>query len=111
MTRPRRRSCGFVVAALSLAGALLSGRQGLAESEGPDEPRLFLRLATGPAFNHESWSPSGPSAGASYTGWAPVLAVAVGGRVRPRLVIAGEPTTRSGGIPGFTAAAGSASSW
>jgi hypothetical protein len=73
-----------------LAGALLSERQALAEGELPNEPRLFLLLATGPAFNYESWSPSGPNAGASYTGWAPVLEVAVGRRVRPRLVIAGD---------------------
>jgi hypothetical protein len=89
MTRPRRTSCG-AVATLSLAGALFSGRQALGESEVPNEPRLFLRLATGPAFNYESWSPDGASAGAGYTGWAPVLDVTVGRRVRPRLVIAGD---------------------
>lgn len=99
MTRPRRTSCRIssssvgqrvVVATLLLTGALFSGRQALAEGEVPNEPRLFLRLATGPAFNYESWSPSGPNAGASFTGWAPVLEVAVGRRVRPRLVIAGD---------------------
>lgn len=89
MSRPGRTPCG-ALATLSLAGALLAGRQALAESEVPNERRLFLRLATGPAFNHESWSPSGPNAGASYTGWAPVLDIAVGWRVRPRLVIAGD---------------------
>ena len=79
MTRPRRTSCRIsrssvgqrlVVATLLLAGALFSGRQALAEGEVPNEPRLFLRLATGPAFNYESWSP-----------WAPTPAPAIwGGR-------------------------------
>jgi hypothetical protein len=79
-----------VLGALAIAAAVLSGPQAQAEGEAPNEPRLYLRLAVGPAFNYESWSPSGGSPGASYTGWAPALDVAVGRRVRPRLVIAGD---------------------
>ena len=82
------RQC--VLGALAIAAVALSGPQAQADGEAPNEPRLYVRLATGPAFNHESWSPSGGSPGASYTGWAPVLDLAVGGRVRPRLVIAGD---------------------
>ncbi len=52
--------------------------------------RLFLNLAVGPAFDHESWSPEGGSSGASYTGWGPALEVSVGRRVRPGLVLAGD---------------------
>jgi hypothetical protein len=79
-----------VVGALALATVVVSGPQAHAEGEARNEPRLFLRLAAGPAFNYESWSPSGGSPGASYTGWAPVLDVAAGRRVRPRLIIAGD---------------------
>jgi hypothetical protein len=91
VTRPLAkldRRC--VVAALALASISLSGLQAHAEGEPPKAPRLFLRLAAGAAFNDESWSPSGGSPGASYTGWAPAVDVAVGRRVRPRLVLAGE---------------------
>ena len=79
-----------MLGALAIAAAALSGPQARAEGEATNEPRLYLRLAVGPAFNYESWSPSGGSPGASYTGWAPALDVAVGRRVRPRLVIAGD---------------------
>jgi hypothetical protein len=79
-----------VLGALVMAAVALSGPPARAEGDARDEPPLFLRLAIGPAFNYESWSPSGGSPGASYTGWAPALDVAVGRRVRPRLVIAGD---------------------
>jgi hypothetical protein len=84
--RDRRR----VLAALAIAAVVVSAPPVRAEGEDRSEPRLFLRLAAGPALNYESWSPSGGSPGASYTGWAPAVDVAVGRRVRPRLVIAGE---------------------
>jgi hypothetical protein len=73
---------------LSVVVTVLSGRQARAEGDTPGEPGLFLRLATGPAWNGESRSFSGGSSGASYTGWAPVLDVAVGRQVSPRLVLA-----------------------
>ena len=79
-----------MLGAVAIAAFVLSGPPARAEAEARNEPRLFLRLATGPAFNYESWSPSGGSPGASYRGWAPALDVAVGRRVRPRLVIAGD---------------------
>jgi hypothetical protein len=81
-----------VIGAVVMAAVFLSGPPARAEGEARDEPRLFLRLAAGPALNYEqkSWSLSGGSPGASYTGWAPAVDVAVGWRVRPRLVIAGD---------------------
>jgi hypothetical protein len=75
---------------LSVAAAVLGGRQARAEGDVPTEPRLFLRLAVGPAFGYESWSPDGGGPGASYTGWAPALEIAVGRQVRRGLVLAGE---------------------
>ena len=83
----RRR---FVVLALAVMATALAGRQARAQTEAASEPRLFLRLAIGPAFNYETWSVSGISPGASYTGWAPVLDVAAGRRVGPGLVVAGD---------------------
>lgn len=66
--------------------------QGAARAGGDTgrEPRLFVRVAVGAAFDRESWTPSGGTQGARYTGWAPVLELAVGRRLRPRLVIAGD---------------------
>ena len=80
----------FAVSVFAIAAAILPGRNAGAAGDFGNEPRLYLSLATGPAFNYESWSPSGPSSTASYTGWAPVLDVAIGRRVKPRLVIAGD---------------------
>jgi hypothetical protein len=81
---------GAVVLTLSVVAVVLGGPQVRAEGEAASEPRLFLRLAVGPAFNYETFSPSGGSPGASYTGWGPALDVEVGRRVRSRLVIAGD---------------------
>lgn len=83
---------GYILTAraLVIAATLLAVRPARAEGDLDKKPRLYLRLAAGLAFDHESWSPSGGSAGASYTGWAPALDVAVGARVRSRLVIAGD---------------------
>lgn len=78
------------MATLAVAAALTATLSARAEGEAGSAPRLFLRVGTGPAFDYESWSPSGGSPGASYTGWAPALDVAVGRRLRPRLVIAGD---------------------
>jgi hypothetical protein len=75
---------------LSVAAAVLGGRQARADGDVPSEPHLFLRLAVGPAFNYESWSPEGGNSGASYTGWGPALEIAVGRQVRRGLVLAGE---------------------
>lgn len=80
---------GFAVLTLSVVGAVLAGQQARAEGEAPSKSQLFVRLAIGPAFNYERLSPDG-YAGASYTGWAPVVDVAIGRQVRPRLVLAGE---------------------
>jgi hypothetical protein len=86
----RRDRRWLLVGTLVIATTLGGGRRARAEGDVPNEPRLFLRLATGPAFTYENWSPDGGSPGASYTGWAPVVDVAVGRRVRRRLVIAGD---------------------
>jgi hypothetical protein len=75
---------------LALAAALVPAGGARAEGDPASPPRLFLRLAVGPAFDYESRSFSGGSPGGSYTGWAPALDVAVGRRVRPRLVLAGD---------------------
>jgi hypothetical protein len=81
---------------LTLAGTIattavvLSGPGAAAEGEATSESRTSLSLGVGPAFDYESRTFSGGSPGASYTGWGPALDVAVGRRVRPRLVIAGD---------------------
>jgi hypothetical protein len=77
-----------VVGGLAIVAIVLSAARAGAEGEATSAPRLFLRLATGPALNYESWSPEGGSPGASYTGWAPVVDVAVGKGVRPRMILA-----------------------
>jgi hypothetical protein len=92
VTRPRstarrRTSLALVLASAAVA---LSGRPAGATGDLPPARPLFLELAVGPAFSYESWSPAGPSAGASYTGWGTALEVAVGRRVRPRLVLAAD---------------------
>lgn len=79
-----------MVVALALGAAASSARPGHAAGESPAERPLFLSLAVGPAFGYESRSFDGGSPGASYTGWAPALDLAVGRRVRRGLVIAGD---------------------
>jgi hypothetical protein len=79
-----------VLGALAMAAVVLAGSRARAEGDGTGERRDFLSLGVGPTFDYESRSFSGGSAGASYTGWGPALDVAVGRRVRPRLVIAGD---------------------
>ncbi|HLK88414.1 MAG TPA: hypothetical protein VKZ18_00890 [Polyangia bacterium] len=83
--RLRRRAAALALAAVSVAGAPVAR----ADSAAPPPARVFLRLAVGPAFMVESWSPSTPDPGAVSTGWAPALEVTVGKRVRPRWVLAG----------------------
>jgi hypothetical protein len=86
----RRCVIGTLAGTLAIVAIVLSGPHAHAEGEAVGEPRLYLRVGAGPAFNYESRSFSGGSPGASYTGWAPVVDVTVGRRVRPRLVIGGE---------------------
>jgi hypothetical protein len=51
--------------------------------------KLTLRLATGVAYLHESWSPNDGNPGSVQHGWAPVLEVAVGRVLSPRLIVGG----------------------
>jgi hypothetical protein len=90
MRRHDRPARGVAVLTLSIVTAVLVRQPARAEGEAPGKPPLFVRLSIGPAFNYESRSPDGGSAGSSYTGWAPVLDVAIGRQVRPGLVLAGE---------------------
>jgi hypothetical protein len=75
---------------LAFAAALIAMPPARAAGDAAVTPSLYLRLGAGPAFNYESRTFSGGSPGAGYTGWAPVVDVTVGRRVRPRLVIGGE---------------------
>ena len=76
----------FVIgASLILAAAAARGDDGGRVHQG-----RFLRVATGLAYLRESWSASGGAGDAVHTGWGPVLDVAVGKFVRPRLVLAGS---------------------
>lgn len=79
-----------VAGTLAILTVALAGPRARAQGEAAGEPRLCLSLGAGLAFNYESRSFSGGSPGTSYTGWAPVIDVTVGRRVRPRLVIAGN---------------------
>jgi hypothetical protein len=80
----------WVAGTLAIFTVVLPVSRAHAEGEAAGEPRVYLSLGAGPAFNYESRSFAGGSPGASYTGWAPVIDVMVGRPVRPRLVIAGE---------------------
>jgi hypothetical protein len=51
---------------------------------------FFLRLAVGTVYLHESWSPTGTGAGATYSGWGPALDTSIGHSVRPGLVVGGR---------------------
>src|SRR5262249_17925833 len=79
-----------VAALLVFVVSPLAGPKARAEGDAASDPRLFLRPGRGRGFTHESGSPSGGSPGATYAGWGPALEVAVGRRVRPRLVIAAD---------------------
>ena len=78
-----------MLGAVAIAAFVLSGPPARAEAEARNEPRLFLRLAAA-GVRLRKLEPVRSSPGASYRGWAPALDVAVGRRVRPRLVIAGD---------------------
>ncbi len=52
--------------------------------------RLFLRLALGTVYLHESWSPSGGGPGAVYGGWGTALDTSIGRTVRPGLAVGGR---------------------
>ena len=82
MSRPEPLSIAAV--AISLVAALC----GAARAEAPaDDHRLFLRLAPGVAYLHESWNPSGGGSGAVFSGAGPSLELSIGKSVRPRLVV------------------------
>jgi hypothetical protein len=49
--------------------------------------RFFARLSLGAAYLRESWSPSGGSPGAVFSGVGPSLELSIGRSVRPRLVL------------------------
>jgi hypothetical protein len=53
------------------------------------EPRLLLRLGTGAAYVHESWTPGDGNPGSIKTGWAPVLEIALGRAFSADLVAGG----------------------
>jgi hypothetical protein len=55
-----------------------------------DRGRLFLRLALGTVYLHESWSPSGGGSGAVYGGWGTALDASLGRTVRPGLSVGGR---------------------
>jgi len=81
------RPIGALVAVVLVSGAARAAR---ADDGGRVRDGRFLRVATGLAYLHESWSPSGSAPGAIHTGWGPALEVALGKFVRPRLVLAGS---------------------
>lgn len=74
----RRRSLSLSLAAIGFAAAL----GGDARAEAP-----ALRLSLGAAYLHESWTPSGGSPGAVFSGAGTSLELSIGKRVRPRLVV------------------------
>jgi hypothetical protein len=72
----------------ALAAGLMAALCGVARAEAPpDGHRVFVRLAPGVAFLHESWAPSGGAPGAVFSGAGPSLELSVGKSVRPRLVV------------------------
>lgn len=63
---------------------------GVASAEVPDnDHRFFVRLSPGAVYLHESWTPSGGSPGAVFSGAGTSLELSAGKSVRPRLVIGG----------------------
>jgi hypothetical protein len=52
--------------------------------------RLFLRLALGTAYLHESWSPHSGRPDALYGGWGTALDASMGRIVRPGLIVGGR---------------------
>jgi hypothetical protein len=67
----------------------LWGPAAIAQPAAP-EHRFFLRLSLGAAYLAESWTPSGPAAGADIGGWGTALDVSIGRMVRPRLIVGGR---------------------
>lgn len=51
---------------------------------------FFLRLSLGPVYLHESWSPTGGGAGATYGGWGTSLETSIGRSLRPGLIVGGR---------------------
>jgi hypothetical protein len=98
--RARTAATAIATALLAIAAPALATTATTPEAAQPTvaqaaRPRrthagLFLRLAVGPAYMRESFSPDGGAQGASYAGSGPALAVAVGHTVlRPGLIVAG----------------------
>jgi len=81
------RPIGALAAAFLVAGG---ARAAGADDGARVHDGRFLRVATGLAYLHESWSPSGSAPDAVHTGWGPALEVALGKFVRPRLALAGS---------------------
>jgi hypothetical protein len=52
--------------------------------------RLFLRLALGTVFLHESWSPRSGGLGAVYDGWGTALDTSIGRTLRPGFTVGGR---------------------
>jgi hypothetical protein len=52
--------------------------------------RLFLRLALGTVYLHESWSPQSGGAGAVYSGWGTALDTSIGRTIRPGITVGGR---------------------
>jgi hypothetical protein len=59
-------------------------------SPGRHHGRLFLRLALGTAYLHESWSPHSGGPDATYDGWGTALDASIGRIVRPGLIVGGR---------------------
>jgi hypothetical protein len=80
----RRRSSSIAATAVGFVAIL----GGVARADVPaTDHRFFLRLSGGAAYLHESWSPSGSSPGAVFSGAGPSLELSIGKSVRPRLVV------------------------
>jgi hypothetical protein len=75
--------------ALTAVGFLVAGVGGKAWAESPAPEGFFLRLSPGVVYLHESWTPASGSPGAVFSGAGASLELAVGKRVRPRLVVGG----------------------
>lgn len=52
--------------------------------------RLFLRLALGTVYLHESWSPKSGDPGAVYGGWGTALDTSIGRTLRPGFTVGGR---------------------
>jgi hypothetical protein len=77
---------GVVAAAAPVAGPAAPGRRsGKRLHDG-----FFLQLSLGPVYLHESWSPMGSGAGATFGGWGTSLETSIGKGIRPGLIVGGR---------------------